>query len=302
MQEKLSQEVCRAVLEGLPTPVYLVDRDRRILLWNAGAEKLTGYLRHEVIGRCCRDDLLIHCNEDRSCLCGTACPLQQTMHDGHPRKAEVFLLHKDGHRVPVTVHAVPLRDESGTIIGAVECFSGRIIFPAADPALHKLSQSASVDELTGLPDHPATLVRLQAYLEGYAASPVPFGVVCVAIDRLELLRDADGSRAVDTVLRVTGRTLAGTLGPNDMIGRWPEDRFLAVVTACTAPNLVRAATMMKRLASLEGIPWWGDRLSVTLSMGGTIVEAGDTPETLVARADAALESSLLQSEDRVVVV
>jgi len=73
------------------------------------------------------------------------------------------------------------------------------------------------------------------------------------------------------------------------------------VTGCTAPALERAANMMKRLVSLEGVRWWGDRLPVTLSMGGTIVQALDTAETLVVRADAALERSLLERGDAVVV-
>jgi len=299
--EQLSPEAYRAVLEALPTGVYLVDSDRRILLWSRGAEELTGYLRHEVIGRSCRNDLLMHCDENETCLCGSACPLQQTMHDGLPRVAEVFLLHKDGRRVPVSVRAVPLRDEAGAIIGAVECFDKRPVFPAADPRLARLNQGASVDELTGLPDRSAMQARLRTYLEVYADSPVPFGVVSIAVDTLELVRNRDGWDAAHALLHATGQTLAGTMGPNDMIARWSEERLLAVVTGCTAPALERAANMMKRLVSLEGVRWWGDRLPVTLSMGGTIVQALDTAETLVVRADAALERSLLERGDAVVV-
>jgi PAS domain S-box-containing protein len=302
MPEELSQEMYRVILEDLPVGVYVVDRDRRILLWNSGAEKLTGYLRQDVLGRQCRDDLLIHCDENQACLCGAACPLQQTMHDGHPRSAEVFLLHKDGQRVPVHVCAVPVRDERGTIVGAAECFDKRSILPAVDPVLHDLSQRSSLDELTGLPDHPATLARLRAYLESYGASPVPFGVVSIAVNTLDLLRHVDGCIAVNAVLYATGQTLANTLGPNDMVGRWSQERFVAVVTGCTAPSLLKTASLMKRLVHASGVPWWGDRLSVTLSVGGTIVRPGDTPETLVSRANAALERSLPQPGDSAVVV
>jgi GGDEF domain-containing protein len=155
--------------------------------------------------------------------------------------------------------------------------------------------------LTHLPDRPATLARLWAYLEDYGASTIPFGVVSIAVDTMASVRQADGGYAMKAAIYATGQTIASTLGPNDMIGRWSEDRFLAVLTGCTAPTLLRAAAMMKRLANLEGIPWWGDRLPITLSMGGTVVQMGDTPEALVSRADAALAASLLQHEDFVVV-
>ena len=104
------------------------------------------------------------------------------------------------------------------------------------------------------------------------------------------------------VLRTTGRTLAGSVGPQDMVGRWTEHRFLAVVTSCTTPALLMTADRMQKLVNFERIPWWGNRLSVTLSVGGTIVEAGDTVDDLVGRVEMALERSLQQSADNVVVI
>ena len=96
-------QLCRAILESLPAAVYVVDRERRILLWNGQAEKISGFLRHEVIGRICRDNILMHCNEHGTVLCGEACPLAETMRDGRAREVEVYMRHKKGHRVPVRV-------------------------------------------------------------------------------------------------------------------------------------------------------------------------------------------------------
>jgi PAS domain S-box-containing protein len=62
-QPELAAEGFRTILEGLPTGVYLVGRDRRIIFWNDGCERITGFLRHEVIGRSCAQDLLMHCDE-----------------------------------------------------------------------------------------------------------------------------------------------------------------------------------------------------------------------------------------------
>ena len=118
----LEPESYRSILESLPNGVYVVDRERRILLWNDGAEQITGYLRQEVIGRCCQDDLLMHCDERNTVLCGDGCPLLGTMHDGSPQETEVFLRHKSGESVPVRERAVPLRDADGVIVGADRSF------------------------------------------------------------------------------------------------------------------------------------------------------------------------------------
>ena len=107
MPVQLTEEIFRALLESLPTGVYLVDRERRILFWNDGAERITGYHRQEVIGRFCHNDILMHCDQEERLLCGAGCPLLQTVQDGQPREADVFLRHKDGQRVPVRVRAVP---------------------------------------------------------------------------------------------------------------------------------------------------------------------------------------------------
>ena len=82
MPQELSQETYRTVFEAMPAGVYLVDRPRRILLRSRSAEEQTGYLRQEVAGRPCRGDLLVHCDDNDSCVRGVGCPTQQTMLDG----------------------------------------------------------------------------------------------------------------------------------------------------------------------------------------------------------------------------
>src|SRR5579871_3382167 len=122
MSGELNTEHYDAVLRALPDGLYFVDADRKILFWNQGAEEITGYRGQEVVGRHCHDDLLMHCDENHTPLCGSNCPLQATIEDGRPREANVYLRHKEGHRVPVKVRAVPIRDGDGAIIGAAEIF------------------------------------------------------------------------------------------------------------------------------------------------------------------------------------
>jgi len=109
-------------LDSLQTGVYLVGCSGKILFWNDGAERITGFRRHEVIGRSCRENILAHCNEKHCVLCGIACPLTGTMHEGKASDARVFFRHKAGHRVPVHVRAVPVRDQKGSIVGMAESF------------------------------------------------------------------------------------------------------------------------------------------------------------------------------------
>jgi hypothetical protein len=55
--------------------------------------------------------------------------------------------------------------------------------------------------------------------------------------------------------------------------------------------------MLKQVVSALEVPWWGDRLSLSISIGGTTVRDGDTPELLMSRSEQALLSSLREGGD-----
>ena len=50
MSELDNPEIFRSILATLPTRVYLVDRNRKILFWNGGAENVAGYFRQDIVG------------------------------------------------------------------------------------------------------------------------------------------------------------------------------------------------------------------------------------------------------------
>src|SRR5262249_14587249 len=142
-------DLYKTLLDQVGEGLYVVDLHRRILYWNQGAQEITGYREHEVVGQFCNGDLLMHCDSAGSILCGGACPLAKTMQDGTSRTCTVYLRHRHGHRLPVRVRALPLRNASGEIVGAIEMFQPAA--PAQDQpgALHTFG---CMDQLTGLPN------------------------------------------------------------------------------------------------------------------------------------------------------
>jgi len=301
MSLALNPEIFRSVLESLPIGVYLVDRNRQIVFWNSGAESITGYLGQEVIGHYCHDNLLMHCDQKQEILCGDACPLMQTMLDGKLRDCDVFLRHKDGQRVPVRVRAMPVRDEWGTIIGSAEFFEERSC-RASETRPCRARMGTTLDELTDLPDYQSVLAGFGLALERFEASKVPFGIVCVGIDNIDHLRHFEGLQGLKAVLYATGQTLAQSTRPSDMVGRWHTERFAAMIACPTSAALRSCAERVQRLMNLAAVPWWGERLSVTVSMGGTMAREGDTVESLTRRAEEALEASLAQKKNAILVV
>jgi hypothetical protein len=64
-------DIYRLLLDQMEEGIYITDRDRRILYWNGGAERISGYYSHEIVGRLCQGDLLMHCDESGQLLSGT---------------------------------------------------------------------------------------------------------------------------------------------------------------------------------------------------------------------------------------
>ena len=155
-----SPEFYRELLDNLLDGVYFVDAERRITYWNKGAERISGYAAGEVIGSRCSDEILVHVDGQGRCLCTDGCPLQASLDDGEIHEAEVFLHHKDGHRVPVQVRVAPIRAEGGRITGAVEAFTDNATALAALQRVEELQAIAYVDSLTGVANRAFTEIAL----------------------------------------------------------------------------------------------------------------------------------------------
>ena len=77
-------EICRTILENLPTGLCVVDIHKRILFWSSGAERITGHLRHDVLGHCCTEEALLHCDEHPAETCRDTQPDTPEMEKSRP--------------------------------------------------------------------------------------------------------------------------------------------------------------------------------------------------------------------------
>ena len=110
------------VLDALFDGVYVVNRKRKIIFWNRGAEAITGYSAAEVAGRSCAEDILNHIDETGRLLCRDGCPIERTLETGEEVRAKIYPLHRTGRRFPVMTHIAPIRDDEGDIVAAIEVF------------------------------------------------------------------------------------------------------------------------------------------------------------------------------------
>jgi len=280
------------IIDNLYDGVYFVDRDRVITYWNKGAERITGYSAKETIGRACRENLLNHVTANGVQLCSHNCPLAAVMEDGHEREAEVFLHHADGHRVPIMIRASPIKDDDGNIIGAVETFSNNSSVMNARNKLRELRRVAMTDPVTGVSNRKHLEGRLSAAIAEHERNDSAAGLLFMDVDHFKHINDAHGHNTGDDILRMVANTIRYALRGTDVVGRWGGDEFMAVLQDVQDGYALRAAAnKVRTLAGSSRLDLNGEGLTVTLSIGGTVLLTGDTPEGLVHRADELMYQS-----------
>ena len=82
------------LLNNLADGVFFTDLEGRITYLEWATVRLSGYSESEVMGRMCRENILMHMDAAGCLLCTSTCPLREAMRDGQPREADIYMHHK----------------------------------------------------------------------------------------------------------------------------------------------------------------------------------------------------------------
>ena len=286
------------VLENLHDGLDFTDTHRVITFWNHAAERITGYTAAEVLGRSCAANILVHVDTDGRSLCRGLCPLAMTMADSVGREAEVFLRHKDGHRVPVLVRTGPLKDRQGQVVGGIELFTDLSNILANNSRVRELEQLALLDNLTQLANRTYLLREIEARFEEMRRYGIPFGLLFMDIDFFKRFNDTYGHDVGDAVLKLVANTFVANSRAFDVYGRWGGEEFVGVIRSIDAEDLVVLGNRMRVLVNQSFLMHDEARLGVSISLGATVAKPDDTAESLIKRADQLLYRSKKEGRNR----
>ena len=163
-----------------------------------------------------------------------------------------------------------------------------------------LRQDAQIDPLTGLLNRRS----LETDVRERCQSGKRFGVLFMDIDHFKSINDRYGHVVGDRVLAALGTTLRSTLRPEDAVGRYGGEEFVALIADAGAESARLVAERLR--LQVEGMPAVsGGPASVTLSVGTTVHDPqkhGESEVELMRRADAALYAAKRAGRNRVVVL
>ncbi len=275
-------ELLEAALDSLPDGIAVFGTEGKVIFWNQAAQGITGYAAMELLAQPIPEGLeplLLErkLNEE----------LRADAEQPEGRRALVHARHKLGHGVPVIARMLVLRDGLGERIGA-----STIFHPAL--SLDALPCSETGEGPDAEESRAELEERLQTAFDDFARGGPSFGVLWIGIDQAEGLRKTHGAGAHRTMLEKVRHALAQGLRRAEEMSRCGDDEFLVVAHERSAEMLAAHARTLAGLARTADFRWWGDRVSLTVSIGAAQA-AGSDAETLAQLLERARQAMISSS-------
>ncbi len=124
----------------------------------------------------------------------------------------------------------------------------------------------------------------------------PLALVIFDVDHFKQVNDVHGHQAGDAVLVGISRYVSGQVRTTDLLARWGGEEFVLLAPGSDGATARQAAEKLKALLSETS---FGEVGKITCSFGVAEFSAGDTAETLIARADGALYRAKINGRNRV---
>jgi len=131
----------------------------------------------------------------------------------------------------------------------------------------------------------AQQVAAPAEPQAATGAPSTFALVLLDIDHFKSVNDTFGHASGDAVLCGVAGVLEAFVRQRDLAGRWGGEEFLMILPDVPLGGAAAIAERLRQhLADARLLPG----RPVTASFGVTAWQPGETPEALIARADAAM--------------
>jgi len=181
---------------------------------------------------------------------------------------------------------VPLRDESGKVVGLV----GMIRDITEHKALEeKLEHQAFHDSLTGLANRALFTDRLKQALASIDRREEPIAVLFMDLDDFKIVNDSLGHEVGDRLLVEVSQRLKECVRPKDTVARLGGDEFVILLEGIT--DLSGALRVVERINEALSVPFRFEGYEVFVGTSIGIASATDAPgesEDLLRDADMAL--------------
>ena len=168
--------------------------------------------------------------------------------------------------------------------------------------LDRVRQEAIHDPLTGLSNRRAFDERLAESLDQTLKQLKNICLLMVDVDHFKEINDKHGHQIGDKILQYIASVLKKNFKGKDLVARFGGDEFAVIIENAPRAGVQSVADTVCKLVDESNLKRTdtGEPLGdVTVSIGYDCARPGDTPETILDRADKALYQAKLEGRNRV---
>jgi diguanylate cyclase len=163
--------------------------------------------------------------------------------------------------------------------------------------LDSTRREASIDPLTSI----ANRRTFESACEAWMGPNRPAFVMAMAdVDDFKAINDRHGHAVCDQVLVTVAKTLSRSFRSDDLVARLGGDEFAILAATLTLPQALGRFQAIVLAVGTACRPLIPEGTTPTLSIGLAVNSTGDTPESLLKRADEALYEAKRNGKGRVV--
>jgi diguanylate cyclase (GGDEF)-like protein/PAS domain S-box-containing protein len=281
----IEKERAQVTLNCIADAVICTDLAGNISFLNPIAERMTGWLMIEALGRPLAEVLrIIDATTRETAPNPMAVASAQNAVGALP--ADCILIGRDGHEVFIEDSVAPIHDRSGLVDGSVLVFRDVTV---ARALAARVAHLAEHDSLTGLPNRLLLNDRLDQAIARAHRNSGKIAVLFLDLDGFKHVNDSLGHAIGDKLLQSVARQLQECVRAPDTISRQGGDEFLVMLQDVQDERGAEAAAkrVLKALAGTHSID--GHELKVTASVGVSLYpDDGLDSGTLIKGADAAM--------------
>jgi diguanylate cyclase (GGDEF)-like protein len=154
--------------------------------------------------------------------------------------------------------------------------------------VEELDRLANMDPLVPVANRRGLIVQLDMMIARHERHGTPAALLFVDVDGLKTLNDTFGHAAGDAALIYLTEMMVSAVRQTDLVARIGGDEFAVLLDhADEASACEAAARLADRVAGCE-FCFEGTCLPLSIAIGFTPVQQGDSPEAVMGRADEAM--------------
>jgi diguanylate cyclase (GGDEF)-like protein len=226
-------------------------------------------------------------NERDLVISDNDCPVTQAIANSVQLVRRHTITGRGGKEVQVNAHIIPVLSAQGIKQGATVLLHDMSSETTLEEQIQSLNARATQDALTKVANRAELDRALVKFISSHLDRNLPCSLVLADIDHFKSINDTYGHQAGDEALKTFAAVLKRSCRTGDVVARYGGEEFALLCADCdNASATARAEKIRREIAAVEHDSLGGT--SFTSSFGVTEIQQGDSPETMIRRADRAL--------------